>query len=309
MTETVAQGQTLTLVSEWTEYVGGPHRDLDAPPAIEVTNAADGSTVDSSTTTTHAALGVYTWAWDVAATLAPGDYIAQWTGTASGQDVAATELVTVTAATTALATVADLEARLGRPLDATEAARAEVLLADASALIRSYTRKTFTRAVGDVVTRRPLGDTIRLTQRPVTAINSVTAVTGTATLPDLALPAGSWTFDGIDTITLYPLDRGLFVSLPEWLSDPGVTVTYRINYDHGHATPPPDITAVTCGMVLRSLLSPSLVPGMVGETIGAYSYQLQQGSGAGGVAVGLTRADRALLDPWRTTAATIGVRR
>jgi hypothetical protein len=44
-------------------------------------------------------------------------------------------------------------------------------------------------------------------------------------------------------------------------------------------------------MVLRTLLSPSMTPGMVAERIGAYNYQLQQGGGAAGASVVMTEAD------------------
>src|SRR5690606_11501620 len=77
---------------------------------------------------------------------------------------------------------------------------------------------------------------------------------------------------------------------------------------HGHASPPPEVVAVVCGMALRVLLSPSLVGGLVSERIGQYNYQMQQGTGTTGAVVRLTDADRAALARYRRTATTVQVR-
>src|SRR5690606_22447868 len=52
-----------------------------------------------STGVTHAATGVYTYAWAVDADQDPGDHLVTWAGTADGDTVQATEVVTVIAAT------------------------------------------------------------------------------------------------------------------------------------------------------------------------------------------------------------------
>lgn len=188
-----------------------------------------------------------------------------------------------------LATEADLTDRLGRPLTDDEAARAPALLADASALVREYTRRDFEAVAADVIILRPVGVLLRLPQRPVTAVNSVAAVG-----PDgstVGAVAG-WTFDGVDKIDLtcvtpsgsWPVNwRG---PLPD---------TYQVNYDHGDATIPAIVVKVVCDMVLRTLLSPSMTPGMVAERIGAYNYQLQQGAGATGARVVLDDQDEKAL--------------
>lgn len=208
-----------------------------------------------------------------------------------------------------LATVTDLEARLGRDLTAEEAARADALLADASALIRAYTRQDFTQVLGDVIVLRPVGTVVRLPQRPVQQVTQVVAVGGSDTLPDVALPAGSWTWDGIDRVDIWPPSTDWILNLPEARADGWPSVnTYRITYDHGYATVPADVVATVCAMVLRTLLSPSMAAGMVSERIGAYNYQLQQGSGSSGAAVTLTTADRDALKRYRRTATTIQTR-
>lgn len=60
-------------------------------------------------------------------------------------------------------------------------------------------------------------------------------------------------------------------------------------------------------MVLRSLLSPSMTPGMVAERIGNYNYQLQQGGGSAGAVVTMEAADRIALKDYRRTESTIQI--
>lgn len=197
---------------------------------------------------------------------------------------------------TNLATQANLEARLGRSLTATETTRAAAYLTDASAAIRGYTRQTFTAVAGDTVTLHPIGTRLRLPQRPVTAVNSVTAI-GWAGIANLVLPEGSWGWDGIDAIEIAPLSSGIWLNLPTTELVEDLADTYEVNYDHGEATVPDDVIAVCCGMVLRVLLSPSPNEGMSAERIGVYSYQFSQqvGGGAAGVTVRLSEQDKDAL--------------
>lgn len=208
-----------------------------------------------------------------------------------------------------LATVEDLEARLGRELTDEERARAAALLADASALIRGFTGQDFTLVAGDVVTLRPVGTVVRLPQRPVQAVTRVVAVGGSDAVPDITLPPGSWTWDGLDKVDVWPPDTSWLLSLPEaWADGWGAVDTYRITYDHGYAEVPPDVVAVVCAMVLRTLLAPSPVAGMVSERIGQYNYQLQQSTGSVGASVLMTQADRDALRRYRRAATTIQTR-
>lgn len=207
-----------------------------------------------------------------------------------------------------LATVEDLEARLGRDLTEEEAARAGALLADASALVRGWTRQDFSLVVGDEVVLRPVGTVVRLPQRPVQAVASVVATGGSEVIPDVPLPAGAWTWDGIDKVDIWPPDTSWLPSLPEAWADGALVDTYRITYDHGDAEVPADVVAVVCAMVLRTLLAPSPVAGMVSERIGLYNYQLQQSTGSVGATVMMTADDRKALVRYRRTATTIQTR-
>lgn len=209
----------------------------------------------------------------------------------------------------ALATIEDLEARLGRELTPEEQARAQALLDDASALIRAYTGQDFSQTLGDVIVLRPVGTVVRLPQRPVQQVTQVIAVGGSEAIPDITLPAGAWTWDGIDKVDIWPPDTTWMLSLPEtWADGWGAVDTYRLTYDHGYATVPADVVAMVCAMVLRTLLSPSMTQGMVAERIGQYNYQLQQGTGSVGATVMMTQGDRDALKRYRRTATTIQTR-
>lgn len=190
-----------------------------------------------------------------------------------------------------LATQDDLEARLGRPLTEAEEARAPALLADASSRVRDYTRQDFTKVVGDVRTLRPVGVLLRLPQRPVTAVTSVSAVG-----PDGATigALGAWSWDGLDKVDLSCV-RPAGSWPARW--DGTWPDTYRVLHDHGYdaGDMPNAVVATVCAMVLRTLLSPSLTAGMVAERIGAYNYQLQQGGGAPGATVVMTSEDEKAL--------------
>lgn len=190
-----------------------------------------------------------------------------------------------------LATASDLEDRLGRSLTVDEAARAPSLLADASALVRGWTRQDFEAVDGDVITLRPVGSMLRLPQRPATAVTTVEAVA-----PDGVATAemSGWSWDGRDKVDLAYATYSADFTSDAW-RDRRQPDTYQVTYDHGDATIPPIVVATVSAMVLRTLLSPSMTPGMVAERIGAYNYQLQQGQGATGATVVMTPADEKAL--------------
>lgn len=202
-----------------------------------------------------------------------------------------------------LATTADLVARLGRDITCEEDARVEALLADASALVRAYTGQDFEETTDAEVTLRAQGGLIRLPQRPVTAVSSVVAIGGNG-VPDLALT--DWWWDGLDLIRI---GAGEYVvNLPEqwWDDEDGYPGTFRVTYSHGYASPPADVVAVVCGMVLRTLTAPTSVGGVTSETIGPYSYRLE--SAGVGTAVALGEMERKVLARYRQTTGMISVR-
>lgn len=186
-----------------------------------------------------------------------------------------------------LASLTDLSDRLGRPLTATEEARAQALLADASAKVRSYTRQNFTRTDSEIVVVRAQQGEIRLPQRPVIDVTAVVAI-GAGGAPDV--PVVGWQWDGLDIIRA--VTDSPIINLPEdWYDDvdsyPG---TYRVTYSHGDAQVPDTVVAVVARMVLRTLTAPTLAGGVTGETIGPYTYRTD-GSGVG-TGVLMTDEDR-----------------
>ncbi|RDG37959.1 hypothetical protein [Streptomyces corynorhini] len=193
-----------------------------------------------------------------------------------------------------LATPADLEARLGRQLIEEESARSAALLADASALVRDFTRRHFTPVTDDVIVLRPVGVQLRLPQRPVTAVSAVKAVRG-----DGVATAGmtGWVWDGIDKVDLSGAAYGIDgTRLDTW--GRGSPDTYQVTYSHGVLPVPEAVVATVCAMVLRTLLAPSMSSGVAGERIGQYSYQIQPGTSATGATVTLSGADEKALARW-----------
>lgn len=208
----------------------------------------------------------------------------------------------------ALADIPALEARLGRPLTSDEAARAEALLDDASALVRSYTGQDFTRVDDETVVLRAQQGEIRLPQRPVIDVTAVVAI-GAGGAPDV--PVVGWAWDGLDIIRA--ITDSPIINLPEqWYEDddgayPG---TYRVTYSHGDAASVPlEVVAVVARMVLRTLTAPTVAGGVTGETIGPYSYRTD-GSGVGTAVVMTAEDERMLaLAGYRRKAGTSMMRR
>ena len=149
-----------------------------------------------------------------------------------------------------LATPDDLAARIGA-LSTDQAARAEALLVDASALIRGHCGgQVFTLVEDDVVNLRTAGNRIRLPQRPVVTVTQVTQV---AQVGGTVLPVSAWVWDGLDLVTLDP----------GWAAE-----TMQVTYSHGFPVVPDGLVAVACKMVNRVLTSPSKTDGLASETIG-----------------------------------------
>lgn len=203
---------------------------------------------------------------------------------------------------TALANRADLVARLGRDITSEENIRVDALLADASVLIRSYTKQDFGAATS-TVTLRAQGGMIRLPQRPVTAVASVTAI-GINGVPDVGLV--DWWWDGLDTVRL-GAGNGV-INLPEawWDDEDGYPGTFSVAYSHGYASVPPEVVMVACGMVLRTLTSPAVAGGITSETVGPYSYRSE--SPGLGLAVVMSTSDRQALAKYRRATGTTSVR-
>ena len=145
----------------------------------------------------------------------------------------------------ALATIADVEARLGRSLTVAEITKANAYLADASAMFVQRAVQKF--EVNESTVRLfPKDGVVRLVQRPVIEVVSVKDIDGIEV---------DYTFDGHQS--LYDLGdlRGI-----------------TVNYEHGSANIPDDVVAVVAGMVARTLsISPDAAAGVTQQSVGPFS--------------------------------------
>lgn len=202
-----------------------------------------------------------------------------------------------------LASVDDVQSRiLPRMLSAAEITRAGVLLKDASSQIRRYCKKDFLYHAGDVKVLKAAGGVIKLPYRPVISVTSVVAISGNVAVPDI--PVSWWTFDDIDEITIADAAATGVINLPEaWYEFGAFPGTYRVTYDHGFEIVPDDVEMVAATTVISVLMAPTMAAGVIGETVGAYSYRLERGGG--GLVVALTEADLAALEDYRPKNGTI----
>jgi len=160
----------------------------------------------------------------------------------------------------ALATTTDLETRLGVEFTATEHVRAKRLLELASGLIRAATGQTISLVESDVLTRRGSGATLRLPQRPVGDVESVTidGVTidpaGYYLLGD-ELVRASWGGSGFGSNLFGYANQELVVT-----------------YSHGYESVPDEVKAICLEMVVRVWTNPaSVVSSSVGQVQTTYT--------------------------------------
>lgn len=196
----------------------------------------------------------------------------------------------------ALADTSDLANRMG-PLTGSQAARAEALLEDASALVLGWVTPSFTQ-VDDTVDAVPVAGEIVLPETPVIAVTGVTAI-GRPPSADIALTTSEWSFDGSKTLTV--IQSTPSGAPPGW-SPLG---SFRVTYSHGYTAVPADVIAVVCRMVMRVLTSPTPASGMVGEQIGQVSYQMQQGIGSAGSSPRFYDSDKKDLRHYRRQSTTV----
>jgi hypothetical protein len=171
----------------------------------------------------------------------------------------------------ALATISDVEARLGRSLTVGEIPKANAYLQDASALFIQRAVQKF--EVGESTVRLfPKDGVVRLTQRPVIEVVTVKDIDGVEI---------DFTFDGHQS--LYDLGdrRGV-----------------KVNYEHGSANIPQDVIGVVAGMVARTLsISPDAAAGVQQQAVGPFSQSYA--TWAVGAQVMLSPAEVKVADYYR----------
>ncbi len=198
-----------------------------------------------------------------------------------------------------LATVDDVQARMFRDLTDIELARTEVLLGDASAVIRNYTRTNFT-SVRATERIRPIGYRVRLPHKPVTAVHAVSLVINT-----LPLAVAGYTWDGTDEVWL--ADWGMIINLAETASEWLATHTpvAEVDYTSGFAEIPQDVISVACSMITRSLSAPG-GGGIITQAVGEYSYRLSDAAAQGPLT--LTDSEKAVLSAYRGAGTAVELR-
>ncbi len=198
-----------------------------------------------------------------------------------------------------LASVEDVAARMFRDLTDVELARTEMLLGDASAVIRSYTRCPFTtrRATERI---RPVGYRVRLPHKPVTAVHSVALLINAR-----PITVAGFTWDGTDEVWL--ADMGVIINLAETASEWLATHTpvAEVDYTSGFAEVPRDVISVACSMITRSLSAPG-GGGIISQGVGEYTYRLSDAAAQGPLT--LTDAEKAVLSAYRPAGTAIELR-
>lgn len=183
-----------------------------------------------------------------------------------------------------LATIDDLEARLGRPLTPNETAQATALLDDVAASVQNYTGQLFVRGTQKLRARVRRGY-VRLSQRPVHEIESVT---------DRHNNPVRFEWDGLDRVYVHTSRSGL---APLQVVD--------ITYDAGPDSPPPAIVGVVRSIALRALGVDPLESAITQESIDGYAFTI--GSAAGAGAYGILPGEARVLDSYRRLAGNIQV--
>lgn len=206
-----------------------------------------------------------------------------------------------------LATIDDLQGRLGRTLTGDELTRATNALADASATVRNYTRQQISQSTSTELCRMYGGTlthdgvwypvVVRLAQRPVTAVASVVDLDGNAV---------TFWWDGGQLVGLAPSatsensfgDSQISPSLP-----------VKVTYTHGWATGDPvydTVIAVVCSVAGRAIGRAPEDGAVTQESITGYSYTVGAVGAAG--ALGLLPEEKERLSEIRgRKARSIGL--
>lgn len=194
-------------------------------------------------------------------------------------------------ADTPIATIEDVEDRLGRTIEGEdERVRVAALLDDASGAIRAYCGRPF--ATGPVTLRvRVSGSYVRLSEA-----TSVTAVTNPASSPPGA--AVPYRFDSLDRVYLWP---AVYISALDW-EFCGMPTVVDIAYVANDETPAA-VLAVCCQMAMRAYGVRPEDSGKQQEAIAGYSYSTGTSAASGGV--GMLPDERAVLDRFVNVGNTI----
>lgn len=180
-----------------------------------------------------------------------------------------------------LATVDDVEARLGRVLTESESLRIQALLADASAAVRGWTGQTFTRGEQTATLwHKSCCDEIRLTGKDIADLVAVDEDDADVELEQVG--PNRWTASWSGALTL----------------------TYTAGWD----PIPDDIVAVVAQVAGRALGVNLDASGITQESTGPFSVSYGSAGASGGL--GFLAGERQILNRYRVSGAprNIGVR-
>lgn len=188
--------------------------------------------------------------------------------------------------------LATIEQLIARQPSVAEDPRAQAMLDDASAAVRSYTGQTFDAVTADVSRVKLSRGTARLPQRPVTAVTAVTTLAGTAV---------SYDWDGYERVVVDPQ----LLSRPTQIGDPPMVVL--ITNDHGYEPEamPEDIVAVVCQIAARSLTGNPQDARLTGRSVDDYSETYGTIGAAG--PFGLFPDEARLLDRYRRDVGVVWI--
>jgi hypothetical protein len=150
-------------------------------------------------------------------------------------------------------TSTELADRLGVEFTAQEDTRADTLLTLASGLVQREARQEIEQTEDDTLTRRGTAeDRIRLPERPVTEVSSVTLAGDTLTVDE------DWYLDGDELVRMPAPSSATFPHVPAsgWgLPDEELVIVYT----HGYATIPDAIKVIVLEAVVRVWVNPGAV--------------------------------------------------
>jgi hypothetical protein len=192
-----------------------------------------------------------------------------------------------------LATVAQLEARLGHPVDEV---RAAALIEDASAVVRNYTRQMISYVQDDKIALRYSRGRVTLPERPAFQPTQVERADGSGVIPPV-----SWWWSGLNEVEFY--NSTLIANGPYYRHAMRSVI---VTYSHGYQDIPADIVAVVCQVVGRVIDSAVSSPGLRSEAIDDYKADLGGGLSSGTIA--LVPEEMHVLDRYRTRSGSTGLR-
>lgn len=207
---------------------------------------------------------------------------------------------------TQFATNADLATRLGLTLTSAEQTRADALLTLASALIQDETDQTIALVANDSLTMRSTyAERIRLPQRPVVSVSSVTITPQGGT--EMLIGDDTYYVEGDELVRAsFPIRYQQFFAdwTRGWL---GPLFTITVVYTHGYAADaiPAAVKTACLEMVTRVWVNPgSVARETVGDTSTVYDNMRFSPSG-----LFMTDAEKAAVNrSVRRLAGTITLR-